>query len=766
MAVDITLTSIIYNPWSGEGSEALSNNTLVVDYSPLGFVASTSDSYKSTAGDIFKVYIDGIRIYRRSDSSYASGKNFLEVNDVDDATLNGVSTTWTNGTTDAVWTVDTANQKVIIDKTAIAAANLYKSGATNEVTFTGGTTIIEVRREVQDQSSPAVDFSNASILTEQDLDNSSANVFHMAQQAVETAGNSLVYDTGTSSYVAYQPGTTTKRKITQVADGVNANDATNVGQFNTHDAAIEAQKVATLAYQEDTEDYKLETADWATKVNGVVNTYTDNVAQNDGNEYSAKAYSVGGTGVTGGSNRGSAKDWAVGAGGIMASKPDGSEYSAKEYAQGVTATGGTAKGWASTAHGTAVPGAGANDRSALHYSTDASNSATAAANSAAAVSQVYDNFSDLYLGAMRTDKTSADAVTITGASWSKDSSSIAFTGISSGTVTIGQELTSTGTGYPVGANIIGSQTTTPLVISNPFTAAGSGATLVFQGSGVYGAYSSGVGGPSLNNDGDALVNGNLYFNSQENEMRIWQGAEWIAATAVGQTSLLEYKFVTTSGQVSSKTYSGTADVGGTLSYTQGNIIVFMNGVQLKDTTDYTATNSSSVVLVNAPALNDEINIIAFKSFTTADMVSKSNGGTFNGAVTFGAGLVANTVDINAGTVDGATIGASSHSTGKFTTCDATTDFTVGGTVITDNTITDDGTLVIASTTATSFSDGNITNVGSIALDSIVADGTSITLSSDTALATGKDIETSTTGKIKQKGQFMENSFHQSWVLGG
>ena len=66
----------------------------------------------------------------------------------------------------------------------------------------------------------------------------------------------------------------------------------------------------------------------------------------------------------------------------------------------------------------------------------------------------------------------------------------------------------------------------------------------------------------------------------------------------------------------------------------------------------------------------------------------------------------------------------------------------------------------------SFGDNNITNVGSIALDSIVADGSSITISTDTALAAGVDIETSTTGKIKQKGSFMQSSFHQSLVLGG
>ena len=53
----------------------------------------------------------------------------------------------------------------------------------------------------------------------------------------------------------------------------------------------------------------------------------------------------------------------------------------------------------------------------------------------------------------------------------------------------------------------------------------------------------------------------------------------------------------------------------------------------------------------------------------------------------------------------------------------------------------------------SFGDNNITNVGSIALDSIVADGTSITISSD--------METATNKKIKQKGAFMQHSTNQA-----
>ena len=79
------------------------------------------------------------------------------------------------------------------------------------------------------------------------------------------------------------------------------------------------------------------------------------------------------------------------------------------------------------------------------------------------------------------------------------------------------------------------------------------------------------------------------------------------------------------------------------------------------------------------------------------------------SINVGAGAITTT-----GAISGATI-------------DASTDFTIGGTVITDNTITDDGTLIIAASTATSFSDGNITNVGNIALDSISADATDISI---------------------------------------
>jgi hypothetical protein len=124
--------------------------------------------------------------------------------------------------------------------------------------------------------------------------------------------------------------------------------------------------------------------------------------------------------------------------------------------------------------------------------------------------------------------------------------------------------------------------------------------------------------PTLDNDGNALLTGALYYNTTTQTMKVYDGANWITATAAGTTALLVYKYVATAGQT---TFSGAASVGGTLSYTSNNIIVFVNGVSL-DSTDYTATSGTSVVLASGASLNDEVVIVAFKSFTVADTYTK------------------------------------------------------------------------------------------------------------------------------------------------
>jgi hypothetical protein len=94
------------------------------------------------------------------------------------------------------------------------------------------------------------------------------------------------------------------------------------------------------------------------------------------------------------------------------------------------------------------------------------------------------------------------------------------------------------------------------------------------------------------------------------------------------------------------------------------------------------------------------------SNSTQELVLDTNAGTESSSITIRSGVNGNIdltpnpsgsgevniskVDIDDGAIDGTTIGSSSHTTGKFTTCDATTDFTIGGTVVTDGQIADDG----------------------------------------------------------------------------
>ena len=59
-------------------------------------------------------------------------------------------------------------------------------------------------------------------------------------------------------------------------------------------------------------------------------------------------------------------------------------------------------------------------------------------------------------------------------------------------------------------------------------------------------------------------------------------------------------------------------------------------------------------------------------------------------------------------------------------------------------------------------------LGSSAGDDFNVDSGKLLVEGDTGLVsigTGGDFETSTTGKMKQKGSFMQSSFHQSLTLG-
>ena len=85
-------------------------------------------------------------------------------------------------------------------------------------------------------------------------------------------------------------------------------------------------------------------------------------------------------------------------------------------------------------------------------------------------------------------------------------------------------------------------------------------------------------------------------------------------------------------------FSGAGSEGATLSYTDSNFVdVYQNGVKLGDA-DYTSTSGTAIVLAQGASVNDLVEIIVFDAFSAADTVSKSDGGTFDGSVTFGGGV--------------------------------------------------------------------------------------------------------------------------------
>ena len=121
--------------------------------------------------------------------------------------------------------------------------------------------------------------------------------------------------------------------------------------------------------------------------------------------------------------------------------------------------------------------------------------------------------------------------------------------------------------------------------------------------------------PSVDNDGNALVVGALYFNTTDGVMKVYTASGWIAASSASVATLATFEFVATSGQT---VFTGADANGATLSYVAPALIVTLNGVRLRPGDDYTATNGTSITLVSAAALNDELVVDAFGSFLVAN----------------------------------------------------------------------------------------------------------------------------------------------------
>jgi len=124
--------------------------------------------------------------------------------------------------------------------------------------------------------------------------------------------------------------------------------------------------------------------------------------------------------------------------------------------------------------------------------------------------------------------------------------------------------------------------------------------------------------PTVDNDGNALITGALYWNSVSAAMFAWSGSAWgsISSTA----AIYRYKYVAAGGETS---VSGVDANGLTLSYIAGKEQVYLNGVLLVRTTDYTATNGTSITALAALTASDVVEILTFTAFDVATAIANS-----------------------------------------------------------------------------------------------------------------------------------------------
>jgi hypothetical protein len=118
--------------------------------------------------------------------------------------------------------------------------------------------------------------------------------------------------------------------------------------------------------------------------------------------------------------------------------------------------------------------------------------------------------------------------------------------------------------------------------------------------------------PALDNDGDALLTGALYFDTTSELMYVYTGSSWVAAgSAVNGTSERQ----TYTATASQTTFAITYDI--------GFVDVYLNGVKLVAGTDYTATSGTNVVLSTGATSGDIVDIVAYGAFNLANTYTQT-----------------------------------------------------------------------------------------------------------------------------------------------
>ena len=473
--------------------------------------------------------------------------------------------------------------------------------------------IIDIRRETPKDSAP-VNFTDGSVLLEQDLDLLAAFNLYTAQESADGVADSITKDT-------LGVWDAQSRRIKSLADPINANDAVNKTWAETGMTS----QLASATTQATTATTKAaEAAASATSASTSASTATTKAS-----EASASATSASNSAT---SATASASTATTKASEALASQVAAAASASTAATQATSAT--TSAGSASSSASTATTQAGI----ATTQATNASNSASAAATSASTANTRADSASASATAAASSAATAttkaaeADSDAVSAAS----SASNAATSASNAATSATQATTNGAAQVTLAAAQVALATTQATNSANSATASASSATA--SANSATSAASSAASAaalldnfddrylgpkssaPALDNDGNALLVGALYYDTTTAKMRVYTASGWIDASSASVATLATFTYNATANQT---TFSGNDSNGVALTYTVGAVIVTLNGVILEAPGDFSATNGTSVVLTSGAALGDDLNIYAFGNFLVADTYSQA-----------------------------------------------------------------------------------------------------------------------------------------------
>jgi len=455
--------------------------------------------------------------------------------------------------------------------------------------------IIEVRRETP-KDNPPVDFSDGSVLREVDLDLLARFNLYTAQEAKDQVDGSITLD----SLGVWQAQS---RRIANVADPVDANDAVNKDWAET---GMSSQLASAITQATNAASSATSASNSATSASNSASTATTKASE------SAASASASATSATNSAN--------------SATASAGSATSAASSAS--TAT--TQASISTTKAGEASASATAAANSATNAANSASNSATSATNSANSATSATNSANAAATSASQAASSASSASTSAstaqgGATTATTQAGIATTQATNASNSATAAATSAANAATSEANALASKNAASVSEANAGASAVSAASSAATAAALLDNFDDRYLGakasdPALDNDGNALLVGALYFNTTDGVMKIYTSSGWIAASSASVATLATFEFVATGGQT---VFTGSDANGQTLSYTAPALMVTLNGVRLRPDDDYTATDGVNITLVSAATAGDELVVDAFGNFLVADTYSKA-----------------------------------------------------------------------------------------------------------------------------------------------